>query len=154
MNNLRNGVIYLTERYLFRAKKFGNSGFIYGNYAQYNHNGLKGDYIINACGIYRIKPGTVGQCTGLRDKNENLIFEGDVVKYIHKDDKAQNITTVCFENYGWSLKNTALPFSIFAKTEMEIIGNIYDNPEMVEMRELDAIQTAHSQAKPSCLPKD
>ena len=71
------------------------------------------------------------QCTGLKDKTGRLIFEGDVVKYRHTDGENTNTTEIIYSRYGWALKNTALPFEIFAKAEIEIIGDIYTNPELV-----------------------
>jgi len=83
------------------------------------------------CEIIRIDANTITQCTGLKDKTGRLIFEGDAVKYRHTDSENTNTTEVIYSRYGWALKNTALPFEIFAKAEIEIIGDIYTNPELV-----------------------
>ena len=72
----------------------------------------------------------VMQCTGLKDKSGKLIYEGDIVKYTH-DTGHTNTTSIYSEDYQWRLSGTMLPFSIFAKTYIEVIGNIYENPELL-----------------------
>lgn len=73
------------------------------------------------------------QCTGLRDKNGKLIFEGDIVKnwdnrifkIVWKDDAC------CFmaENKNFTVSIYSL---ISLTNDLEVIGNIYENKELVE----------------------
>lgn len=86
----------------------------------------------------RVDPKTVGQYTGLKDNNGVEIYEGDYLKN-HK----KNILEVVFEKgqflfehktgryaeKGWAFKYDATGTG----DELEIIGNIYENPELLEV---------------------
>lgn len=75
------------------------------------------------------------QCTGLKDKNCKLIYEGDIVRIYNK------IYEVIFEirtaYFGLKISNveTATLNNIDTQTtEIEVIGNIYENPELLEAK--------------------
>ena len=82
----------------------------------------------------RVDPETVGQYTGLTDKNGRKIFEGDIVRYgdtIHKVVFEQRYGTAYFgivisDIETWLFGNEC-PANL-----VEVIGNIYDNPEMLK----------------------
>ena len=123
---------------LFRAKRKFDNEWIYGypyitqckcfellHYSsQFNAEHLCPEVI----------PETVGQYTGLTDKNGRRIFEGDIVKY------AGEIHQVVFEQrngnayFGIAINNIeAWKFCCEVPADkMEVIGNIYDDPELVK----------------------
>ena len=68
---------------------------------------------------------TVGQYTGMKDKNGKRVFEGDILSL-----RTGRPHVVRFEDCACVLENTAIPVSIANK--FEVIGNIHDNPELLK----------------------
>jgi len=144
---------------LFRAKttdevrgfKFVPNGtWVYGFYADkvglpvvYQFEQSRADYV-----DYEVDRETVGQFTGLTDRNDKQIFEGDIVKLTDKNNNFEWIAVVEFGNpnsyysWGWQLKpitkNVEYNLDILCWVDIddfgvycEVIGNIYDNPELL-----------------------
>ena len=90
---------------------------------------------------WTVIPETVGQYTGLTDKNGKKIFEGDICEvtvFTCEGEDKHFLCEVCFEYSSFifrDLKRSGLEI-LFSdiydfKTDVEVIGNIYDNPELI-----------------------
>lgn len=133
---------------LFRGKHMAGGVWCEGNLAV-----SKGGVAIitpdnTPCGVYgQVDPDTVGQFAGLTDKNGKKIFEGDIVKYV--DDGYDATGVARFGLYAsagaafaghegfyldwagcdWLRKDIGFWATM---RPIEIIGNIHDNPELME----------------------
>lgn len=149
----------------FRAKGARSNEWIYGAYlkmlpytpaplrtsepseSEYKHLIIKEGFsdwnMPRGIEAFDVLPETVGQCTGLKDKNGKLIYEGDIIKYLGgtvnkkfvkyitkwNDNMGQfyisKINPSEYDNWkDWHLGRHDLDY--------EVIGNIYDNKELLE----------------------
>ena len=88
---------------------------------------------------YYIDPETVGQYTGLTDKNGTKIFEGDIIKFCRGLKKAYFVE---FDSGRFVLTRKDAHCELFEISicPCEVIGNIYDNPELSEVKTNDKIE--------------
>lgn len=133
------------REYEFRGKDIETGEWYYGCLLCTVENGCKFINVgmINKHNDYEdVDPNTVGQYTGIKDKNGKKIFEGDIVSF----DDCSESTEAC---YGEGFINcgevfySAQSLSFFISNrqsvdmedvlygEIEVIGNIYDNPELL-----------------------
>ena len=126
---------------LFRGKRTINGDWVYGYYVHIGPVSCQRAYIIPeyASSLYvdEVDPSTVGQYTGLNDKHGKRIFEGDIAKVLQGKDK--DIAYVGFENGAFMLYaktgniyERALWSYWYNDWDVEVIGNITDNHELLE----------------------
>lgn len=138
----------MEDRYLFKAKRLDNGEW------------LEWDVIAGIPENVSILADTICQCTGLKDKNGKLIWENDIVKkefYIDYDSVYQEeyvtsviskkyVGTVKFEHFAWVVETfndklkCILPICELSEhsediKHFEVIGNVFDNPELLESEE-------------------
>lgn len=139
-------------RYLFKGKTICGD-WVRGLLA---NNGDKW-YISNNAGrpfAFEIRPDTICQCTGLKDKNGKMIWENDIVKFEDCGEEGyeykegfdfENKARVEFTEGRWSLTdfvsdNSAVIDGMYDHAEFmdlwgecEVVGNKFDNPELLEV---------------------
>ena len=121
---------------LFRAKREATNEWVYGYFVnEYDDFQIYVQpQIITRSGREYVNENTLGQFTGLIDKNGVKIFEGDIVRYgdtIHKVVFEQRNGTAYF-GLVYSPIET-LQFGHYQDLrQLEVIGNIYENPELIE----------------------
>lgn len=122
---------------LFRGKRLDNGAWVEGYYVHLydckgneTHRIYPGDAETD-CGDYypewfEVDPATIGQYTGLTDKNDTKIFEGDI---IHTPEwKGCDKSVVIFESGMFKAHNMSLCTWSIPDYEYEVIGNIHEKP--------------------------
>ncbi len=134
---------------LFRGKRADNGEWVQGDFCspcnivflENGYDAVLGKDDCPMCNDFEVLPETVGQYTGLTDKNGKKIFEGDIIKHIRtlwgKDNSDIGVILWC-ENlckfYRTSKFDTMDKVEIWKDTavDYEVIGNIHDNPELLK----------------------
>lgn len=129
-------------RYLFKGKTICGD-WVRGLLA---NNGDKW-YISNNAGrpfAFEIRPDTICQCTGLKDKNGKLIWENDIVAYWDSYSTENGLAEAdCIGKVVWD--DETISFQVTNRLSAEsyevlgdecsVIGNVFDNPELLEVEE-------------------
>ena len=121
----------------FRGKRTDNGEWVYGYYYKakyYRTDDELCDYITvphpNEYNVpsskYVVDPSTVGQYTGLADKNGTKIFEGDIVT-MPRYGGGRHKSAVYFKGGKFAVDGSNYGFKDICPKNMQVIGNIYDN---------------------------
>lgn len=96
-------------------------------------DGTSSVHILTAYGDYQVAEESVGQYTGLKDKNKREIYEGDIVQFTdnYNTDIPPRIGVVKFNNASFYITDGAYSCYRWIDINVEIIGNIYENPELI-----------------------
>lgn len=151
----------MENRYLFKAKRknwqelpkdeqwvqgylfddgFENGRVFVGGFVIEKYNGTAcDDWTVTGIDFYEIDPNTICQCTGLKDKNGKLIWENDITNCIEAE---------CYGEIVWNESEAGFYFNVLLEDGtyeeehiydyvdcMDVIGNIFDNPELLESEE-------------------
>lgn len=135
---------------VFKAKRIDNGEWVEGFYCKRKHycfdkrtdelkTVIMTEFSSGGLVCYEVNPGTVCQYTGLTDKNGNKIWENDVVEV--KNDKHHFISQIEWDNWckGFMFQDTkttacgmdAISDSGCYRFGCKVIGNIFDNPELI-----------------------
>lgn len=150
----------MEDRYLFKAKRLNNREWVIGSLIALP----TGEYeISNKCNnppdcdpmwykvviTHKVDPSTICQCTGLKDKNGKLIWENDILhngnyfvvkwnapcaRFDIVLNNSHNIPIGKWEPMICDWKNNDIK-EYRKSVDYEVIGNIFDNPELLESEE-------------------
>ena len=139
----------MEDRYLFKAKRIDNGewvdGYLFKSFTGICYIVKSYDHILSIIEKYEVDPSTICQCTGLKDKNGNLIWENDIVEIGEHEDTVNGLYKViyCENAHCYALKRSVdFHYNFFTfsdlngfETSSKVIGNICDNPELLESEE-------------------
>lgn len=139
----------MDNKYLYRAKRLDNGEWIDGYYVKGMNMYDKEVHLIfepttifyssgETDGFVEVDYSTICQCTGLKDKNGKLIWENDIC-----DRKEKYLEIIKYNKGDWTLDYSYskgkesgycycnLGFYALEQEYVEVIGNIFDNPELL-----------------------
>lgn len=127
----------MEDRYLFKAKRLDSGEWVTGNlvFSVYHKKDVCVGQYGNEVGIHEVDSSTICQCTGLKDKNGELIFENDIIERLDIHDiKEPSIGIIEYdvENTSFLIHWTDIANyspTFHWKNRIGVIGNIFDNPK-------------------------
>ena len=139
----------MEDRYLFKAKFDDSDRWVKGQLVEVNDTYLiipnhaskiLADWF-STSNVVEVKKDTICQCTGLKDKNGKLIWENDILVGYLDDMYPENATyaQVIWDKNGFYTKEQYSDdislMDEFDEKHFEVCGNIFDNPELLEVGE-------------------
>lgn len=137
----------MNREILFRGKRADNNEWVYGSLLQEDKRTYIGNYVNKILygnkvifaggrsnkrettkwqpfGLMEVIPETISQYTGLTDKNDKKIFEGDIIQ----DGHVYGTVVYSQEYGGFGIEDIEDGFQVYAEyfKDSEVIGNIYD----------------------------
>ena len=135
----------MNDRYLYRAKRADNGEWIIGNLVYSEDASIGYEYMIMPTQIIgnwsTVLKDTICQCTELKDKNGKLIWENDICRRVLLPTKRIKANfKIAYVPYKCCISAIDLDGSnitflsdyINNQYEVEVIGNIFDNQELLE----------------------
>ena len=135
----------MEDRYLFKGKRIDNGEWVEGALFNGESHCIIGQeikfspYTEHECKIvgYEVDRDTICQCTGLKDRNGKLIWENDIIKCKF------GIAVAVWDKSEWRIKlvkdniwRKDLHYWVVEDNQRtEVVGNIFDNPELLEIEE-------------------
>lgn len=133
----------------FRGKELINNEWVYGFYMQGSYidtdaNKTKVRHLISGAFLFDVNPETIGQYTGLHDKNGKEIYEGDIVVLPHQDIAFGIVTwhdngyffidnsNGEWRNYGNDFRTLGEFMNLSNDHKIKVIGNIHDNFDLMK----------------------
>ena len=157
VSTVRNGGMSMNDRYLYRAKRTDDGEWIVGSLIQTSYLGSIRSWISSeqedkarlreissnqaVWRAFEVRTDTICQCTGLNDKNGKLIWENDIVKgkYYDNGKSHRHIGQVkyIYEAYKVVGVKQYTGYHAHLDGSYEVIGNIFDNKELLEREDKD-----------------
>lgn len=139
----------MESRYLYRGKRIDNGEWVEGHLITDEKDDLKYfiGYVLGTdedgsphdLDAVQVDPSTICQCIGLKDKNGKLIWENDIMEAHIDEDFPEDVSRfkVEWNGKGW-IENH--PDGVdreylddFDTEHFKVVGNIFDNPELLEV---------------------
>ena len=135
----------MNDRYLYRAKRTDNGEWVEGHLITDEHDekkcfigyvfGTNDDGTPHDYDVVEVDQSTICQCIGLKDKHGKLIFENDIVKHDFGEYQiGVQLAIVKYDSkYACYQIKPIFDWMYCDKSDCEVIGNIFDNPELLEV---------------------